>query len=313
MHARSERAGRDCDVKRSTSLLRVSITVDLAQGMALIAYDKADAAAFEATRHLHDQALGAWREAITRYLDPRPGMRLLDLGCGTGSWPWAFHTWWPDTDVLAVEPSAAMRERAVDPAVLAGDAANVPAADASIDAVWLSTVVHHIPDLPAAAREIRRVLKPGAPVLIRSAFPGRYTGITLCHFWPEAITALNDHYPTVATIEAAFAGAGFVTAGLEPVAQVSAPSLQEAATGLRREAHTLLQLISDDAYARGAERLPRRRTDRTGPIDRCPRSACPALSWLLGLPTRCEPPTMLDAHWTDAQTPSNSPAERAAN
>ncbi|MEV4705717.1 hypothetical protein [Actinoplanes sp. NPDC049316] len=137
--------------------------------MALIAYDDADAAAFGATRHLGDDALGAWREAITRYVDPRPGMRLLD-------------------------------------------------------------------------------------------------GITLCRFWPEAGTALNDHYPTVATVEAAFAGAGFVTAGLEPVAQVSAPSLPEAAAGLRREAHTLLQLISDDAYAGGAERLRVAAQTATGPV-----------------------------------------------
>jgi len=35
---------------------------------------------------------------------------------------------------------------------------------------WLSLVIHHIPDLAGAAREIRRVLRPGAPVLIR---PGR--------------------------------------------------------------------------------------------------------------------------------------------
>jgi SAM-dependent methyltransferase len=235
--------------------LRGGIAVGLARYMALIAYDNADAAAFEATRHLADDALGAWREAITRHLDPRPGMRLLDLGSGTGSWSQAFRTWWPATDMLAVEPSAAMRERAVVGPVHAGHAADIPADDASIDAVWLSTVVHHIPDLPAAAREIRRVVKPGSPVLIRSAFPGRHEGITLCRFWPETITALNDNYPTVATIEAVFGGVGFTTAGLESVAQISAPSLQEAATGLRREAHTLLQLISDGAYMRGAERL----------------------------------------------------------
>ncbi|MBM0224793.1 class I SAM-dependent methyltransferase [Micromonospora sp. ATA51] len=234
--------------------------------MALIAYDKADVAAFEATRHLGNDALGAWREAITRYLDPQPGMRLLDLGCGTGSWSQAFRAWWPATDVLAVEPSAAMRERAIVSPVFAGDAVDIPADDASIDAVWLSTVIHHVPDLPAAAREIRRVLKPGAPILIRSAFPGRHEGITLCRFWPEAITALNDTYPTVATIEAVFAASGFTTAGLESVAQISAPSLREAATGLRREAHTLLQLISDDAYARGAERLHAAARTTTGPL-----------------------------------------------
>lgn len=234
--------------------------------MALIAYDGADAAAFEATRHLGDDALGAWREAIGRYVIPRPGTRLLDLGCGTATWSRAFRGWWPGADVLAVEPSAAMRERAVLRPVLAGDAAAVPAGDASIDAAWVSTVIHHVPDLRAAARELRRVLKPGAPVLIRSAFPGRHEGLTLCRYWPEAITALDDHYPSVAAVEAAFAASGFATAGLERVAQVSAPSLREAAAGLRREAHTLLQLIGDDAYARGAERLRAAAATATGPV-----------------------------------------------
>jgi hypothetical protein len=67
---RPEKGRRDCDVKRSTSLLRGSITAGLARGMALIAYDEAGAAAFEATRHLGDDALGAlgpqrtfWRRA----------------------------------------------------------------------------------------------------------------------------------------------------------------------------------------------------------------------------------------------------------
>jgi len=46
-------------------------------GMARIAYDNVDAAAFAATRHLTDAGLAAWQEAITRYLDP-PGMRVLD-------------------------------------------------------------------------------------------------------------------------------------------------------------------------------------------------------------------------------------------
>ncbi|XVU29867.1 class I SAM-dependent methyltransferase [Actinoplanes sp. CA-054009] len=234
--------------------------------MALIAYDKSDAAAFEATRHLGDDALGAWREVITRYLDPRPGTRLLDLGCGTGSWSQIFRVWWPATDVLAVEPSAAMRERALFQPVLSGHAADIPAEDKSIDAVWISTVIHHVPDLPAAAREIRRVLKPGGVVLIRSAFPGRHEGINLCHFWPEAINALNDNYPTVATIEAAFASAGFTTAGFEPVAQVSASSFAEAATGLRREAHTLLQLISDDAFEKGAKRIQEAAQTTVGPL-----------------------------------------------
>ncbi|NMO52315.1 methyltransferase domain-containing protein [Actinoplanes sp. TBRC 11911] len=231
--------------------------------MALIAYDSTDAAAFEATRHLREDALDNWRAAILRYFGPRPGMRLLDLGCGTGSWARAFHTWWPEIEVVAVEPAAAMRERAVFVPVLAGDAGHIPAEDASLDAVWLSTVIHHIPDLEAAAREIGRVLKPGGVVLIRSAFAGRHEAITLFRFFPEAVGVL-DRFPSVDRVGTAFDG--FDTVGFEPVAQVTASSLAEAAASLRRSAHTPLQLISDEAYAAGVARMREAAASETGPV-----------------------------------------------
>ncbi|KHD75560.1 class I SAM-dependent methyltransferase [Actinoplanes utahensis] len=233
--------------------------------MALIPYGRAEAAAFEQTRHLRDEDLAGWRAAISRYFHPRPGMRLLDLGCGTGSWTRAFRDWWPELDVVAVDPSAAMRERAVIQPVLPGAADDIPAADASLDGIWISTVIHHIADLQAAAREIRRVLKPGAPVLIRSAFAGRHEAISLFHWFPEAVEVL-DRYPSIAGVEAAFATAGFTTAGCEPVPQVTAASLAEAAAGLRREAHTPLRLISDEAYAAGVARLNEAARTQSGAV-----------------------------------------------
>ena len=86
-------------------------------------------------------------------------MTLVDIGAGTGQFATAFSDWF-DIAVVAVEPSAAMRERiprspAIDPRQ--GDATALPLADASADAAWLSLVIHHIPDLEAAAREIQRV------------------------------------------------------------------------------------------------------------------------------------------------------------
>ncbi|MFG1841648.1 class I SAM-dependent methyltransferase [Micromonospora sp. NPDC049175] len=233
--------------------------------MALIAYDSVDAAAFHATRHLRDDDLATWRTAISRHFEARPGMRLLDLGCGTGSWAYAFRTWWPEIGVVAVDPSAAMRERAVFQPVVPGAADDMPLRDGSLDGVWLSTVIHHVADLAAAAREIRRVLKPGAPVLIRSAFAGRHEAISLFHWFPEAVAVL-DRYPSIADVEAAFATAGFTVTGCEPVPQVTAPSIADAAAGLRREAHTPLQLISDEAYAAGVARLNDAARTPSGPV-----------------------------------------------
>jgi SAM-dependent methyltransferase len=192
-------------------------------------------------------------------------MRLLDLGSGTGSWARAFTTWYTDADVVAVDPSEAMRARSVHQPVLPGDAAHIPLDDDSVDAVWMSTVIHHVPHLAAAAHELRRVLRPGAPLLIRSAFAGRHQAITLFRYFPEAIRVL-DTYPSVADVEAAFAAAGFNTVACDQVPQTTAASLHEVATALRREAHTPLQLISDDDYAAGLARLHQAARTDTGPV-----------------------------------------------
>jgi SAM-dependent methyltransferase len=228
-----------------------------------VRYDETAAAAFQAHRELPQESLAEWREAIARHLTPRPGLRVLDIGAGTGTWAIALADWF-GVDVVAVEPSPAMRARARFPGLVAGEATALPLPPGSTDGAWMSTVVHHLPDLPAAARELRRVLRPGAPVLIRSAFPGRHEGIGLFRFWPEAIAAL-DTFPSVAEVRAAFATAGFRYAALEPVPQVTAPSAAIVAATIRREAHTPLRLISDDAYRAGLARL-RAAASEPGPV-----------------------------------------------
>lgn len=233
--------------------------------MARIAYDDGDAAAFEAGRHLGGEGLDVWRQAVRRHYDPRPGDLLLDLGSGTGSWARAFVSWFAGVQVLAVEPSAAMRARSVYLPVVAGHAAHVPVVDGVVDAVWMSTMIHHVPDLTAAARELRRVVRPGAPLLIRSVFAGRHDGIALVRHFPEAATVL-DTYPSVAGVEAAFGEAGFRTVALERVPQTTAGSLGEVAATLRRDAHTPLKLISDEAYDAGLVRLRAAAATEPGPV-----------------------------------------------
>src|SRR4051812_8783055 len=100
-------------------------------------------------------------------------MTMADIRAGTGVFAAALRDWF-GLSILAVEPSAAMRAqipRWPGIQVLEGEASDMPLPDGSADGAWLSLMIHHIPDLEAAAREIRRVLRPGAPVLIRQGFP----------------------------------------------------------------------------------------------------------------------------------------------
>ena len=97
---------------------------------------------------------------------------MPDAGAGTGTWA-AMLAGWSGITVAAAGPPATMRALSACPAMIGGDARAFPPGAATMDGAWLSAVVRHLPDLPAAARELARVLRPGALVLIRPAFAGR--------------------------------------------------------------------------------------------------------------------------------------------
>lgn len=233
--------------------------------MARITYDDTTAASFRAAREIPRSGLGAWEDAVRRHLHPVRDMTVLDVGAGTGAFATAFCDWF-GVKVAAVEPSEAMRAlipRRGDIEVLAGHAASLPLPDAGADAAWLSTVTHHVPDLAAAALEIRRVLRPGAPVLIRNAFAGRYDRLRIVRWFPETARLL-DTYPSVEETCEAFATAGFTPAALEPVPQTDLASLAELLerAGTLRTADTLMRSLTEEEFARGRERL--RRAVRAG-------------------------------------------------
>ena len=233
--------------------------------MARISYDEQTAAAFKAVREIPRDGLSEWREAVRRHLRPSQGMTLVDIGAGTGAFASAFSDWF-DLSVLAVEPSAAMRDQIPrTPAiqVLEGDATALPLPDESADAAWLSLVIHHVPDLGVAAHEIRRVLRPGAPVLIRQGFPGRLDRVELVRWFPETARTVAT-YPSVKDTRKAFAAAGFHQEALEQVPERYPTSLADflGQVDTFRQADTTMRTLTEDEFLRGKERL--RRAVNTG-------------------------------------------------
>lgn len=103
--------------------------------------------------------------------------RVLEIGAGTGA-NLAHLPRSGITSLLLVEPSGPMRDRLErrvragrshlpeDTRIVAGSAARLPVADASIDTVVSTLVLCSVPDLDAAVRELRRVLAPGGRLLL---------------------------------------------------------------------------------------------------------------------------------------------------
>ena len=243
--------------------------------MARLSYDDQTAAAYKAVREIPRDGLWDWREAVQRHLRPSQGMSLVDIGAGTGVFAAAFSDWF-DLSVLAVEPSAAMRDqipRTTAIQVLEGNAGALPLPDESADAAWLSLVIHHIPDLEAAAHEIRRVLRPGAPVLIRQGFPDRYEpsgnlkpdSIELIRWFPETARTAST-FPSLKDTGQAFAAAGFHQDALEQVRETRPASLAEflGQVDTFRQADTTMRNLTEDEFARGKERLRRAVRDAEG-------------------------------------------------
>ena len=251
--------------------------------MARISYDDQTAAAYKASREIPRDGLAEWREAVRRHLTPSPGMTLVDIGAGTGVFATAFSDWF-GLSVLAVEPSAAMRAqipaRPARPArpgrprrpgiqVLEGQASALPLPDQSADGAWMSLMIHHIPDLGAAAREIRRVLRPGAPVLIRQGYPGRGDPARTFpwEFFPETARSVST-FPTVEQVCQAFGTAGFRREAIEPVPErwISLAGFLDQADTFRHS-DTNLRSLTEEEYLRGKEQL-RRAVEQAGPAAR---------------------------------------------
>ncbi len=114
---------------------------------------------------------GSWyrRRALAR-AGLRTGMRVLDIGTGTGlTAREAARLVGAEVEVTGVDPSAGMMERANVPAgvrLLRGMAEAIPSPPAAADFVSMGYALRHVGDLSLALREFLRVLRPGGRVCL---------------------------------------------------------------------------------------------------------------------------------------------------
>jgi SAM-dependent methyltransferase len=93
------------------------------------------------------------------------GERVLDLGCGAGRFVAALRD--AGADPVGVDLAEAALERArrnVPGGEFRATTDEIP--DSSVDLIWCSEVLEHVPDTAALLSEARRVLKTGGRLLV---------------------------------------------------------------------------------------------------------------------------------------------------
>jgi SAM-dependent methyltransferase len=116
------------------------------------------------------QVVAKLRKAIGR--TPGPFPRALEIGAGTGYFTLNLLRAGVVARAVATDISPGMLDALSDSADRLGvevetaccEASELPFPDASFDLVFGHAVLHHVPDLEAAFREFRRVLRPGGTV-----------------------------------------------------------------------------------------------------------------------------------------------------
>ncbi len=113
----------------------------------------------ESTRDFRIEA-----EQLYRMLSLRPGCRILEVGCGGGALLAFLERRGFIATGVDISEEAVRLARSVAPRseVVRSDAGDLPFGDASFDRLVSHHLVEHLPDLPAALAEWRRVLAPGA-------------------------------------------------------------------------------------------------------------------------------------------------------
>jgi hypothetical protein len=132
--------------------------------------------------------------------------------------------------------------------------------------------VHHFDDLHEAAHEVRRVVRPGGSVLLRTGVPDliprepepvvecvraagkigtvTYTGL---HF-PTSLSVV-DTFPSLAQLDEAFGDAGFERVDARLVAHGQARSMREFRDKVAVRADSTLVPVPEDEWQRGLAEL----------------------------------------------------------
>jgi SAM-dependent methyltransferase len=114
--------------------------------------------------------------------EARPGERVLDLGCGAGRFVAALRDAGADAIGVELADAALSRARANVPGAdlrLVEPDGSLPLDHSSVDLVWCSEVLEHVPDTAHLLLEVRRVLRPGGRLLVTVPYHGRVKNLLI--------------------------------------------------------------------------------------------------------------------------------------
>lgn len=138
-----------------------------------------------------------------RYLPFFEETNILDFGCGTGNFTCALKRI-TNANVYGVEPADGMRQKAIDKntdvVFKKGNHEKIPFVDNFFDFVYMTDVIHHIPDINTMFKELNRVLKQGGYLCIVTESHNQIESRFWVKYFPTIVEVEKKRYPDISEI-----------------------------------------------------------------------------------------------------------------
>lgn len=221
------------------------------------------AGSYDVVRHEETDAVANW---VTDAGALRPGLHLLDVGCGTGVVTCALAER-AGVTAVGVDPSAEMLQQAQRRAgercsFVRADAEQLPFAHGSFERVLMQGVIHLV-DRAAALGEARRVLTSDGALVIHTPDPVGVDDYWLGRWFPSFASIERTRFPSMPALAEELRAAGFARVEVSRLRQRVKLDRDHALALLRARYPSFIVHISEHEYERALANAERDMPDAT--------------------------------------------------
>ena len=216
---------------------------------------------YDKVSKVYDQVREGNPEMVTKLLEGvslTDSSLILDVGCGTGNNTILLATV-ISAQVAGLDISYGMLQKACEKGsqvpLVQAPADNIPFASDSFDFIYMTEVLHHLPDIPLTFQEIHRVLKTSGLLCIVTQAHKQIDKRMTSRFFPGTASVDKERYPDIDVIEAQLLEAGF--SAVNPKEYIYKPERlgSEYLETIEKRGFSMLHKISTDDYEQGLEDL----------------------------------------------------------
>jgi len=196
---------------------------------------------------------------LIRFGKIEKGMKILDLGCGTGNLS-AQLLDCIRVDTIGMDKSFQMLEKARKKAlpVLCADAdlCPLPFKNASFDVVIMSYVIHHIKNRMDLIKECFRILN-GGPIILLTSSHDQIEGMhpVINEFFPSLIEMDKKRFPELSKLDSFLQMAGFKDIKHEELKITKIPIDMDYLNKVKNKFVSTFYLLSENEFRDGIEKL----------------------------------------------------------